>query len=394
MTAHPDSPGLLEYLCSLDVPTLAALLHEQAERDPDLGERLRKRAAELDDAQGKADTEHGIEPVLDTLQRLLDAGTRADLAPLAKRAMDKIGDAFARGEDTAGQLRRAVALYARACVAHPPPPEALADWILSVTFDRPDWPALDLRAFATSLGDKGINRIKSFVDTIGENDGRRAPVAARLREELAEISGDVDALVAILSAKLPSREVSLRIVRVLRDAGRHSEAIAHAAKALVRGKVPVVRAQVAAPAAPAELPRPRPAPETEKPAEPVDPADPVDLDKLIEAEKYDEAWEFVSRDGTSLADRLRVAEFREREHPADVLPLYREHVAELIAYGDAAHYRHAAKQLRKLRGLYRRAGVAQEFGEYLAGLVTEHKRKTRLIAEIRNARIALPKDRR
>ena len=385
MTAHPDSPGLLEYLCTLDVPTLAALLHEQAERDPDLGERLRKRAAELAEAEGAEETEHGIEPVLDTLQRLLDAGTRADLAPLAKRAMDKIGDAFARGEESAGQLRRAVALYARACVAHPPPPEALADWILSVTFDRPGWPVLDLRAFAKSLGDNGIKRIKSFVDTIGDDDRRRAPVAARLREELAEISGDVDALVAILSAKLPSREVSLRIVRVLRDAGRHSEAIAHAAKALVRGKGPVVNAQVTEPA---ELPRPRPAPETENPPEP------ADLDELIEAEKYDEAWELVSRDGASLADRLRVAEFRAREQPADVLPVYRDHVAELIAYGDAGHYQHAAKQLRKLRGLYRRAGVAQEFGEYLAELVTEHKRKTRLIAELRNARIALPKDRR
>ncbi|AXB45927.1 hypothetical protein [Amycolatopsis albispora] len=378
MTAHPDSPGLLEYLCSLDVPTLAALLHEQAERDPDLGERLRKRAAELDDAQSADPAEHGIEPVLDTLQRLLDAGTRADLAPLAKRAMDKIGDAFARGEDTAGQLRRAVALYARACVAHPPPPEALADWIISVAFDRPGWPVLDLRAFAKSLGDKGIARIKSFVDKVGDDDQRHAAVAARLREELAEISGDVDALVAILSAKLPSREVSLRIVRVLRDAGRHSEAIAHAAKALVRGKGPVVSAQVTEPA---ELPRPRPAPDTENPA---------DLDELIETEKYDDAWEIAQRG--SLADRLRVAEFREREHPADVLPVYREHVAELIAYGDAGHYRHAAKQLRKLRGLYRRAGIAQEFGEYLAGLLAEHRRKTRLIAEIRNARIALPKD--
>ncbi|MFI6026272.1 hypothetical protein [Amycolatopsis magusensis] len=383
MTAHPDSPGLLEYLCSLDVPTLAALLHEQAERDPDLGERLRERAVELAEADGIADGEHGIEPVLDTLQRLLDAGTRADLAPLAKRAMDKIGDAFARGEDTAGQLRRAVGLYARACVAHPPAPEVLADWILSVAFDRPGWPVLDLRAFAQSLGDRGLARIKSFVDKSADEDPRRSLVAARLREELAEISGDVDALVAILSAKPPSREVSLRIVRVLRDAGRHSEAIAHAAKALVRGKGPVVRAQVPE-TPPAEPPPPPPVPV----------AEPADLGELLEAEKYDEAWEIARQEQTPLADKLRVAEFREREHPADVLPIYREHVAELIAYGDAGHYRHAAKQLRKLRGLYRRAGVAGEFGEYLTVLLEEHKRKTRLIAEIRNARIALPKAQR
>jgi hypothetical protein len=41
--------------------------------------------------------------------------------------------------------------------------------------------------------------------------------------------------------------------------------------------------------------------------------------------------------------------------------------------------------------LHRKAGTAQELADYLAELVRVHKRKARLIGEIRRARIALPK---
>ncbi|HET6288108.1 MAG TPA: hypothetical protein VFG15_15335, partial [Amycolatopsis sp.] len=64
---------------------------------------------------------------------------------------------------------------------------------------------------------------------------------------------------------------------------------------------------------------------------------------------------------------------------------------ELITRKDPNSYREAARQLRKLRTAHKKAGTAEEFGPYLSDLVETHKRKTRLIAEVKAARIAIPK---
>src|SRR4051794_326407 len=147
---------LRAYLRSLDAETLVELLHEQAERDPELQTRLKLRASEaggdlaqvrtlLDSAvPGRRAVSYResfgeaakIGAVLDTLQRLLDSGTQADVAPLARRAVDRITRALEHMDDSSGavglELQRAVGLYARACAAHPPKPERLADWILGI----------------------------------------------------------------------------------------------------------------------------------------------------------------------------------------------------------------------------------------------------------------------
>lgn len=71
--------------------------------------------------------------------------------------------------------------------------------------------------------------------------------------------------------------------------------------------------------------------------------------------------------------------------------MYRDHVEELITRKDPNAYREAARQLRKLRTAHKKAGTAEEFSSYLGTLVEIHKRKTRLIAEVKAARIAIPK---
>jgi hypothetical protein len=444
------------YLRSLDVATLADLLGAQAERDPRLRRELEQRAAArpasgaVADAHRLLDGEDGgyasqVGAVLDTVQRLLDAGSRADLAPLARRSVDKlIATLDAPTGAAAAELDRAVALYARACVAHPPDPERLAEWILGVEFDGPPWPEIDLTAFAEALGDRGLQRIRSTVDAVLAENGsappRRRDTASRLREQLAEVSGDVDELVAILSAKPPRLEVSLKIVRVLRSAGRHAEAIKYAARALAHDKAPTAPGEtpMRAPVVDAladtyhetgqgdevlslrrsefereptyaayqalreavegqprwaldreaalSLLRERAAGNTE------DTRSADDLARVLVAEgRADQAWEAAARYGCSAGLRLELVRGRENEFPDEAIPVYREHIEELIAHKDAEHYREAAKQIRKLRTLHKRSGKQDEFLVYLTNLVKTHQRKTRLIAEVRNARIALPK---
>ncbi|QRP51288.1 hypothetical protein I6J71_43610 [Amycolatopsis sp. FDAARGOS 1241] len=422
----------------MDAETLVDLLLAQANRDPGLRHSLELRFATqsgdvaeahrlLDTAVSDGNVEYAakVGAVLDTLQRLLDAGSPADLGPLARRTVDDIGEVLEQAGDPsgdlAGKLDFAVELYARACAARPPDPEQLADWLLEVEFDGPGRPTIALAEFAKALGDKGLDRIKSTVDAIlaGGPTGYRRDVAERLLEELAEVRGDVDALVAILEAKPPRVDVSLKIVRVLRAAGRHSEAIAHAARALTphRETTPpqpedetvslrrkefdeepnnltytalreaATEAGVWSVQRVAALARLR-----ERAGESEDGTDEL-ARALLAEDRPDEAWRACVRFGGSLALRVELAALREAAHPAETIPVYRSQVEHLIEQKDPQAYREAAKQLKKLRTLHKRAGTAEEFTGYLADLVSVHRRKTRLIAEVRAARIALPKPR-
>ncbi len=425
---------LRPYLRTLDAETLADLLHAQAERDPELRQALENRFATqgsdvaeahrlLDTAVLAGNVEYAakVGSVLDTLQRLLDAGSRADLAPLARRTVDDISEMLEQIDDTSGEvadrLDRAVELYARACVARPPDPESLAAWILEVEFDGPGWPAIELADFASALGEKGIARIQSTVDKVlaEQPSGAKRETAERLREELAEVSGDVDALVAILAAKPPRVDVSLKIVRVLRAAGRHSEAIAHAARALTHDKKeeapqaekdPLSRKDFGEnPTAATYLALREESLETghwvaqrktalarlrELAAGSTPAADEL-VRALLGEDRADEAWRAAVRFEASLPVRVELADARSVAHPAETIPVYRDHVEELITRKDPNSYREAARQLRKLRTVHKKAGMAEEFSSYLGTLVEIHKRKTRLIAEVKAARIAIPK---
>ncbi len=372
MTRRSD---LRAFLLTLDPETLVDVLCEQADRDEELRRRLVALGGDseparvlFDDDTARADTVQ-FDSVLDTVQRLLDAGTSADVTPLARRTADRLATAVRESDEPSDglvdQLGRAVSLYARACAAHPPPRRELAEWLTRLAFDGPGRPVVCLADFAEVLGDDGLARVRSAVDAVlaeGGDDSLRARAARALRLELAEITSDVDTVVSLLSEELPRLDVSLRIVRVLRAAGRHSEAIAHAAKALGNtapggngSRGPVVEA----------LERVR----TRQP-----PVDTSEVELLLNEGRCDEAWK-VSAD----------------YEPSDVIPLYRDCVERLIDSRNPRQYEYAAVQLRRLRMLYRRAGTSGEFSTYLAELLTRHRRKTRLLDELRKARVALPK---
>ncbi|WP_433408842.1 hypothetical protein ACQPZU_00620 [Saccharomonospora azurea] len=372
---------LRAFLLTLDVETLVDVLCEQADRDEELRRRLsalreteEPARAVLDDGAAQADGVQ-FDSVLDTVARLLDAGTSADVTSLARRTADRLAAAVRDGEDPSPhlteQLGRAVSLYARACTAHPPPATELAEWIVRLAFERPDRCEVRLADFAEALGADGIAQVRAAVDAVladspvDDEDGgdpMRMRVARALRLEIAEITSDVDTVVSLLSEELPRLDVSLRIVRVLRAAGRHSEAIAHAAKALGNGAAS--RTETAGGVVEAlERVRTRQSP-----------VDTSDVEALLRGNRFDEAWKAAAG-----------------HEPSDLIPLYRECVERLIESRNSQCYERAAGQLRRLRLLYRRAGASAEFSAYLAELLARHKRKTRLRDELRKARVALPK---
>jgi tetratricopeptide (TPR) repeat protein len=89
-----------------------------------------------------------------------------------------------------------------------------------------------LRDFADALGPRGIAEVAAMVETraAAARSGSWSDFAVPdFREQLAELSGDVDHYVAVLSQRPYQHQ---RIATALRDAGRPDEAIAWARKGL------------------------------------------------------------------------------------------------------------------------------------------------------------------
>ncbi|EFC83286.1 lipopolysaccharide assembly protein LapB [Parafrankia sp. EUN1f] len=208
-----------------DLTTLVNALRRDRRRDPRAGRREYSEAA--------------LE-LADCCERLLaDGGARA-VVPVLRKAVDRMTRALMYMDDSSGivgtDLRHMMSLYARACTEAPPDPEQLARWLAALSFDGPGWPEIRLAEFAPALGAQGLSELCAEVErcsAAAEPGSWGHLVAARdLREQLAEVSGDVDRHVAVLAENLTSARQYQRIVVALRDAGRPAEAIDWARRGL------------------------------------------------------------------------------------------------------------------------------------------------------------------
>ncbi len=113
----------------------------------------------------------------------------------------------------------------------------LAAWLVKLVCDGPGWPDVVLREWAPALGAKGFAEVARLVDeraaVVTEPDDWYRQWAVRyLREQVAEVSGDVDGHVRVLAEHLVSADQYGRIVRVLAEAKRPAEAIVWARRGL------------------------------------------------------------------------------------------------------------------------------------------------------------------
>ncbi|GCD95180.1 SWIM zinc finger family protein [Embleya hyalina] len=249
-----DEPGahtfdLRAYLASLDPHELVDLLDEAAHNDPDLRRRLALRAARTDAGGGPdiaAIREHlgrslrtygyldrhgahtyagAVADIAETLRELSDGGHHVAVVDLSGRALGLIGVALGDVDDSDGAItdegEALVELHAEACAAAPTDPVELADWLLTFQLAGHDWPELRIRDYADPLGDTGIAHYATRLRAVRED--RR--LVRHLREDLAEVQEDTDALVDALRDDLTHGYAYLRIADVLTDAGRVDEAL-------------------------------------------------------------------------------------------------------------------------------------------------------------------------
>lgn len=261
------------YLEGLDHQTLVDLLVERAADDDIFDARLRLEAARatagppqlgvfrhaIDEAfvvhdyvgyREMYDYATNIDAVLDSLQDLLDDGHVETVVALAEHAIDRAEDAVGSVDDSDGWMsgiaERLQDLHLAACAAQQPDPVTLARTL----FDR-ERHSGDLEvfygaasAYAEVLGAEGLAEYRRLAQAewdalppLGPNDEECSWSSQRFRitqimQTLAQLTGDVDAVVEVLARDQSSAYQFVRIAEVLREANRYDDALAWAEKGL------------------------------------------------------------------------------------------------------------------------------------------------------------------
>jgi hypothetical protein len=367
---------------------------------------------------------------------MLDAGDAASARPLARRAVERVTAALMYMDDSSGgvgdDLRMLMALYARACRAAPPDVMRLAAWLVSAQLDGPGWPSIELKEFAEALGDRGLAEVARLTQ---ERSSAADPHSwttqwgiKNLREQLAAVSGDVDAHVAVLAEDLRGARRYGDIVEVLRAAGRNDEAEQWARKGLAEqppghhadrlrdqlvyllldtGKgadaVAVCRESYERRGIHQDYLKLRHAAQHAGDwAELADWALDLLRDRARADQRYvtqltsvllredllDEAWATAMANPNQLPESqwFELIDVREKDNPADVIRPY----GDLIEIGleratDKHRYPKAIKAICRLQDVYRRADDEPAFAIYMADLRQRHRRKTSFITKLDKA---------
>ena len=371
-----------------------------------------------------------------TLAGMLEAGRAADVVPLARRAVERVTDGLLHIDDSSGiigdDLRDLTGLYARACAIAPPDAAKLAAWLVASRCDGPGWPDSAVADFAPALGEAGLAELARLVAERRADDqpGSWSVTwgVSSLRKELAALSGDVDAHVAVLAQEARSGRDYGEIVSVLRKAGRDRDAEEWARRGLAaeplspwadalreqlaqlllgsgRGNeaIAMYREVFERRATHSDYLRLRKAAEQARRWKEVRGWALDFMRELARTGKYrqahigelisvllredlaEEAWSTAAGEPDLISEShwLQLISLRESEHPADVLgPLSRLIELGVEQADDKYRYPKAVKGLIRLQEDYERAGDAAGFGVYLSGLREHQRRKCSFIAKL------------
>ncbi|WP_425874574.1 DUF6880 family protein [Micromonospora sp. DT62] len=358
--------------------------------------------------------------------------------PVLRKAVDRMTTALMYMDSSSGVLGNDLAylmeVYARACRAAPPRPAGLAAWLVKLVCDGPGWPDVVLREWAPALGPKGLAEVARLVDEraaagIEPDDWHRQWAVRYLREQIAEVSGDVDYHVQVLAERLVSADQYVRIVKVLTQAQRPAEAIDWARRGLaahpsghqavaLRDLLVRLLIETGEPEAAAAERRTAfdaqptidnfrsllaTVAETDQDAAHTEPALtavreraagqaeylPHLIDVLILAGRDNEAWHtgLARWDEVPARQRVELVELRRRTHPAEVREPYQALIdAQLLDSYDKRRYDKAITLLRNLRMAYVATGEVIRFEAYLEALRAEHRRRPTFLAKLDAAR--------
>lgn len=372
---------------------------------------------------------HRVRQVAQVIESLTGRGHAGGAIEIAQEALTLAASACRNADDRSGSIGAAVAdlvaSHRAACLAEPPDPASLADFLAERALSENDLPAIEFGAYGDLLGKAGLARLRERLTAAWQAD----PASWRAQdtlERLLRLTGDTEALARVVEAgrDAPGRK-HLRIAAELERAGRPQEALAWAERGLAESVTPdeqltddlaarfwalgrgedavaVRRARFAAARdlgafrrlrADAERALAWPASRewalgllradasagSAGPVSGHQEGGPVLLDALIDEGDLDAAWDLacgVASDG----QLLRLADLMAKTRPADALEVYLRQLAALKSGTGEHAYQRMARLLTSARACHARLGTHDAFGAYLREFRAEHKRKRRLIS--------------
>lgn len=395
-----------------------------------------------------------IREVIVAVRSLLDDGEAEAVMELCEHALERAEDAVGSVDDSNGCLGDIAAelqeLHLAACKKARPDPDALAHCLFDWEYNAGD---LDLfsgaaHTYAKVLGKVGLATYRQLAEAAWERlpalgpgdkrsyDGSRFRIT-HMMEALAEASGDVDAVVAVLAKDQSSPYDFVRIAERYRAAGRFADALSRAEQGLEhfgpsadhrllevaadeyhragQGERAVELAWRAFDERPSpstyerlcaqgtragtwETWRPRALECLRKDVAGRMKAartkggssaglarwglapDGSDLVQVFLFEgDVDQAWTEAKAGGCSWRLWLELARRREADHPLDAIPIFGDEAERLIAAKNNDAYRQAVETMAHVAKLMRAAAQPDAFEPYAAGVRARHKPKRNLM---------------
>lgn len=401
------------------------------------------------------DYARGIEEAVDSVEELLKNGHAVEVIELTEHALAAVEDAIGSVDDSDGQmggiLERLQEIHHAACKKARPDSNALAkrlfEWEL-----RTDWDTFFGAAerYADVLGEKGLAVYRTLagaewarVPALGPGRDEPDQYGKRFRithimETLARLTGDVEAVVAVMRRDLSSPYAYLEIAETykktrkhdlalewaergisafpkrtdprLRDflaeeyhrRKRHEEAMAliwagftesptlHEYQKLKShadriGQWPAWRGKALAAIREAITEAKRKTAENQWGWEAR--ADHSELVQVFLWEKdIEAAWREAKEGGCSNSLWLQLAGIREKDHPEEALPVFQAQIEPTLAGKNNDAYREAVGLLRKVRALMIRLGHEADFARYLVSVRAAHKPKRNFMKLLERAK--------
>jgi len=390
------------------------------------------------DYYNMGDFTDGINDALDSLDRLLDEGFALEAMQLCEYAIELADDALQNCDDSNGYFGdladRLATLHLEACEAARPDPVELAGRLFAFEMKGSDLDFCYGAAgyYEKTLGLTGLAEYRRLSETEWERSVKTGSTPSRtitrIMESLARADGNVDALIAIKQRKLELAYHYLEIAQICRTTDRSDEALEWAEKGVQafpkytdsrlldflaeeyhtrrhydkayqcywsqftdRGELQqyiklldyakkINRDQSAREEALAFV---RKQIDNEKSKTRGKWAPPVDHSRLVEiflwGKNTDAAWDEANRGGCSDHFWLKLAAVREKDHPADAVPVYQRMVEPLILRMKNDAYAEATRMVKHIGELMRGLGRQAEFAAYLADVKLRHKPKRNLM---------------
>lgn len=389
------------------------------------------------------DYSQGIDEVVSSISDLLNKGKAAGVIELCEYALRKVEKAINHVDDSDGHmggiLERLQELHLSACKKAKPDPEALAkrlfDWEISGEWDT-FYGAV--KTYSEVLGKKGLALYRQLAEEEwkkikplgpGEKDPDRYGLRFRVRhimEDLAKESGDIEALVAIMSRDLSNSYAFLNIAEIYKESGnrekglewaerglkafpqkpdsmlmdfvaeeyhrqnRHDEAMkliwaqfeeSHSLHTYDKLKTHAdktgdwqVWREKALKAIREDLKQNKNIGKSPWPWMRGN-----DYSLLVEIFLFekdaDAAWKEANEGDCSDSLWLRLAEVREKEHPKDTIAVYQKMINPIVNRKNNSSYEEARGLILKIKALMTRTGEESKFASYLNSVKIAHKPK-------------------